>query len=151
MSRPCREFVLSDQVNSHHIYIHIHPLSLINSHYVLHFSISIRSLGGANNHPNPEQMCTRIRQVKIMKDVDLLVSKKTNVKLSSVEDEENMGQSNVEDEEEEIIEPFLGAELGGIYCLAHIHFIVPDIMDILCNLQYVLWRGMKSVRLKTPR
>ena len=78
-------------------------------------------------------MCTRIRQVKIMKDVDLLVSKKTNVKLSSVEDEENMGQSNVEDEEEEIIEPFLGAELGGIYCLAHIHFIVPDIIYVICS------------------
>ena len=134
MSRPCREFVLSDQVNSHHIYIHIHPLSLINSHYVLHFSISIRSLGGANNHPNPEQMCTRIRQVKIMKDVDLLVSKRANVKLSTVEDEENIGHRTVEEEDdEEIKEPFLGAELGGIYCLAHIHFIVPDIIYVICS------------------
>ena len=97
--------------------------------YFLHFSISIRSLGGANNHPNPEQMCTRIRQVKIMKDVDLLVSKRANVMLSTVEDEENIGQSTVEEEDdEEILEPFLGAELGGIYCLAHIHFNVPGII-----------------------
>ena len=79
-------------------------------------------------------MCTRIRQVKIMKDVDLLVSKRANVKLSTVEDEENIGHRTVEEEDdEEIKEPFLGAELGGIYCLAHIHFIVPDIFYVICS------------------
>ena len=85
----------------------------------------MRSLGGANNHPNPEQMCTRIRQVKIMKDVDLLLSKRANVKLSTVEDEENIGHRTVEEEDdEEIKEPFLGAELGGIYYIVLPTFIL---------------------------
>ena len=85
------------------------------------FSI-IRALGGSNDHPTAQQMCMRVRQVKIVKDASILLKERntSNVQLSTVEDEEEM------------VEPFVSAELGTFVFLLSILVMLINIHFSYC-------------------
>ena len=81
----------------------------LSQDYVENLFSIIRALGGADDHPTAQQMCTRVRQVKIVKDASILLKDRNlNVQLSTVEDDEEM------------VEPFVSAELGTLVFLLSI-------------------------------